>query len=66
MGKWHLGYCHRDYTPTRYTANTVSCLGYLLYLQFLYLHSTRRGFDSFFGILSQQTDHYTREHMINK
>ena len=42
VGKWHLGYCHTDYTP---------------------LH---RGFHTFFGCLSQQADHYTREHQINK
>ena len=42
IGKWHLGYCHQDYTPTR------------------------RGFHSFFGSLAQQSDHFTREHTINK
>ena len=42
IGKWHLGYCHDDYTPTK------------------------RGFDTFFGIYSQQSDHYTREHVINR
>ena len=42
VGKWHLGYCHEDYTPIR------------------------RGFDTFFGIYSQQGNHYTREHVINR
>ena len=26
---------------------------------------TRRGFDTFFGELAQQADHYTREHQVN-
>ena len=42
VGKWHLGYCHLDYTPTN------------------------RGFDTFFGSLAQQSDHYSREHEINQ
>ena len=42
VGKWHLGYCHLDYTPIR------------------------RGFDTFYGMMSQQSDHYTREQAVNK
>ena len=42
VGKWHLGYCHTDYTPLS------------------------RGFDTFFGSLSQQADHYTRQHQFNQ
>ena len=42
VGKWHLGYCHPDYTPIR------------------------RGFDTFYGMMSQQSDHYTREQAVNK
>ena len=42
VGKWHVGYCHEDYTPNK------------------------RGFDTFFGALSQQADHYTRIHEINR
>ena len=42
VGKWHLGYCHLDYTPLR------------------------RGFDTFYGMMSQQSDHYTRKQAVNK
>ena len=41
VGKWHLGYCHTDYTPLS------------------------RGFDTFFGSLGQEADHYTRQFSVN-
>ncbi|XP_023320888.1 arylsulfatase B [Eurytemora carolleeae] len=42
VGRWHLGYCHPSYLPTR------------------------RGFTTFFGQFSQQTDHYSRIYLENE
>ena len=55
VGKWHLGYCHPDYLPTRSCQLHPSPF-YCIKL----LHPCRRGFDSHFGSWQQVTNYYTR------
>ena len=38
VGKWHLGYCHPDYLPTRYySVSGLSCPGAEAYLTVIFI-----------------------------
>ena len=65
VGKWHLGYCHPDYLPTReFVTLTIASFAFekFIHEDIFASHKVvcRRGFDSHFGSWQQVTNYYTR------